>query len=151
MLHFCSASCIGCWFASGCNLRCWLSPLKPFMTWVQVIWRTLSNGINPSHLCQQSGFAACTISQEFLIGGVQEKILFYHGSCPLEHHIPQGEIQPSPLLTFCEDLALPAGPQWGCTILEVAFSGLGKTPPLPVFLMFLSSPSFNNIYYCYCF
>lgn len=38
MLHCCSASCIYCQFASGSKSRCWLSPIKPFMAWVQVIF-----------------------------------------------------------------------------------------------------------------
>lgn len=41
-LHHCSAGWTGFQWASGCNSRCWLLSIKPYMTWSQLISGTAS-------------------------------------------------------------------------------------------------------------
>lgn len=128
--------------------------LMPFMAWIQLSEElSHSSGIGPPHPCWQRGYTTDPVSQGISADGVQEKSLFCHGSCPLEHHISDVRSAPT-LLTFRKGLKLA----WLCRLawdpsmpfLKVAV-GLGKTTPLPVYFVFFSSLSFNSIYYCYFF
>lgn len=56
------------------------------MAWVQDNYRIIFLQYNwPAHLCWQKGPTVDLISQEILAGGIQEKSLFYHSSCPLDY------------------------------------------------------------------
>lgn len=54
-------------------------------------------GISLPHLGWQGGQAIPPICQVIPPRSVQKKTLFYHGSHPLEHHAPWGEIHTDPL------------------------------------------------------
>lgn len=57
MLILCFVNCIGYQFVSGSNSRWWLWLLMPHMTWGQVIWRTTSSHLYPSHQVWQERHA----------------------------------------------------------------------------------------------
>lgn len=105
--HHYFVRCTDCQFASGCNPRCWLPPLKLFMPWDWVTWGTdipwLFYTSSPVH---QDG----PVSQ-----GVQITI------CPMEHsssrglwsHWPFVRHQRPYIVTMCDPMYAKAPPS-GC-------------------------------------